>query len=83
MGSTASALESAKQALKNADNFGQRETGNKKAGDDAPKAAPKPEKSDYTVAKEHRDMGHEPMGGTTADALNARKEMGRGVYPGE
>ncbi len=33
MGSTASALASAKQALKNADNFGQRETGNKKAGD--------------------------------------------------
>ena len=33
MGSTASALASAKQALKDADNFGQRETGNKKAGD--------------------------------------------------
>jgi hypothetical protein len=32
MSSTPSILEGAKQALHNADNFGQRETGNKKAG---------------------------------------------------
>jgi len=32
-GFVADALSGAKQALKNADNFGQRETGNKKAGD--------------------------------------------------
>ena len=32
MSSTPSILEGAKQALRNADNFGQRETGNKKAG---------------------------------------------------
>jgi phage gpG-like protein len=32
MSSIPSILEGAKQALKNADNFGQRETGNKKAG---------------------------------------------------
>lgn len=32
------AVADAKTALHNADNFGQRETGNKKAGDPAPKA---------------------------------------------
>jgi len=41
------AVASAKAALRNADNFGQRETGNKKAGDPAPKA----EKSDYSTAR--------------------------------
>jgi hypothetical protein len=61
MSSTPNALASAKAALHNADNFGQRETGNKKAGDDAPKAAPsKAASTDYSHARAAR--GGEFMG---------------------
>jgi hypothetical protein len=58
MGSTPDALSSARQALKNADNFGQRETGNKKAGDDAPKPAKTAAaSSDYSHARAARSGG--------------------------
>lgn len=78
---TQAALESAKTALHNADNFGQRETGNKKAGDDAPKPKLQPNAPSYGAAHAERKAngeaghGHEPIGGTTADELNNRLAM--------
>lgn len=62
MSSTPSALASAKQALHNADNFGQRETGNKKAGD-----APS-----YSAAHQARKA----EGTTTGHAEPAKEFMG-------
>jgi len=79
-GGVSAALAKSKTALHDADNFGQRETGNKKAGDDAPKAHLQPNAPSYSMAAAERKaaptgQGHEPIGGTTAGEINERLRM--------
>lgn len=66
---TQAALESAKTALHNADNFGQRETGNKKAGDNAPKPHLQANEPSYSQAAAARKS--EPS--TTMKEFNERQ----------
>jgi hypothetical protein len=64
------AVASAKTALHNADNFGQRETGNKKAGDSAPAAAPS--YSHARAARASSGLGSEVE--SAAAGLKARQD---------
>lgn len=66
-GFVSNALAGAKQALKNADNFGQRETGNKKAGD----------KPSYIQARTaRRTAAASPAATSAAPSTDNREFMG-------
>ncbi len=64
MGSVSNILAGAKKALKDADNFGQRETGNRKAGDDKPS---------YSAARAARNT---PSTAAPAASTDNREFMG-------
>lgn len=61
-------LEAAKAALKSADNFGQRETGNKKVGDPTP-----PHRASQTPITYHAAAGAD-HGPTVNDELKAKAD---------
>jgi len=66
------AVASAKQALHNADNFGQRETGNKKAGDPTPKPAAAPSYSQARAARKSGGLQEEAE--SAAAGLKAKQD---------
>lgn len=69
------AVADAKSALRNAENFGQRETGNKKAGSDKPADAPAAA-SNYSHARAARSGGSSISGEaeSVAAGLKARQD---------
>jgi hypothetical protein len=67
------AIADAKTALKNADNFGQRETGNKKAGD-KPAASAKPASPSYSAARAARSTGIQSEAESAAAGLKAKAD---------
>jgi hypothetical protein len=68
------AIADSKAALKNAENFGQRETGNKKAGDSKPAASAKPASPSYSAARAARSTGIQSEAESAAAGLKAKAD---------